>query len=252
VANFPRFVTVGRLRSNGPLDIVATTFGSSNVTVLLGNGNGTFGGPIHLDAGVGNDAAAIADFNNDGTPDILVTNSETDTVTLLPGNGDGTFRAPVQLATGTSPFAMAVGQFDSHKLPEVAVLGTLTISVLLNDSSAPAGAAFVNGTGQIAGTGLTSNGTRQAFLLTPDQAGIRRGVDPVVFRGVSGFENAGVVHTVGAPQALRAPNAAGEPAPEDTAAPLLMQDQLNVLPWRSKSREIRSAVRTRSISRLPY
>jgi hypothetical protein len=215
-------VTVGSLRSNGPLDIVTTNFGSSNVTVLPGNGDGTFGVPIHLNAGVGNDAAAIADFDNDGTPDILATNSATDTVTLLPGNGNLTFRAPVQLATGASPFAMAVGQFDAHKLPEVAVLGTSTISVLLNDSggAAPAGAASANGTGQIVGTGLTSNGARQASLL-------------------------------GAPQALRAPKAAGEPAPEDTTAPLLMQDQLNALPWLSKARVIRWAARTRSISGLP-
>jgi hypothetical protein len=147
-----------------------------------------------------------------------------------------------------------VGQFDGHKLPEVAVLGTTTISVLLNDSSssAPGAAASVNGTGQIVGTGLTSNGTRQGLLLIPDEAGIRRGVDPVFFRGVSGFETAGVVDTLGAPQALRAPNAAGEPAPEDTTAPLPMQDQLNVLPWRSKAREIRWAVPRRSISGLPY
>jgi hypothetical protein len=176
---------------------------------------------------VGNDAAAIADFNDDGTPDILVTNSETDTVTLLPGNGDGTFRAPVQFATGASPFAIAVGQFDGHNRPEVAVLGTSTISVLLNDSSSstPVGAASANVTGQIVGTGLTSNGTRQAL---------------------------GVVDTVGAPQALRAPNVAGEPAPEDTAAPLLMQDPLVALPWPSKARVIRWAIRTRSIGGLPY
>jgi hypothetical protein len=134
VANFPGFVTVGRLRNNGPLDIVTTNFGSANVTVLLGNGDGTFGAPIHLNAGAGNEAAAIADFNDDGSPDILVTNNSTDTVILLPGNSDGTFRAPVQLATGARPFAMAVGQFDSHNLPEVAVLGASTISVLLNDS----------------------------------------------------------------------------------------------------------------------
>jgi hypothetical protein len=99
VANFPKFVTVGRLRNNGPLDIVTTNFGTSNVTVLLGNGDGTFGAPIHVNAGAGNEAAAIADFNDDGTPDILVTNNSTDTVILLPGNGDGTFRAPVQFAT---------------------------------------------------------------------------------------------------------------------------------------------------------
>jgi hypothetical protein len=210
VANFPRFVTVASLRSNGPLDIVTTNFGSSNVTVLLGKGDGTFGAPIHLNAGVGNDAAAIADFDNDGTPDILVTNFETDTVTLLPGNGHGTFRAPVQLATGTSPFAMAVGHFDGHNLPEVAVLGTSTISVLLNDSGgvAPAVAASANGVGQIVGAGLTPEDTRINTAAKP---------------GLVGGD------TVGAPQAFRAPNAAGGPAPEDTAAPLLMQDQLNAL-----------------------
>jgi hypothetical protein len=128
-----------------------------------------------------------------------------------------------------------------------------TISVLLNDGggSAPAVAASASGTGQIVGTRSTSNGTRQAFLLTPDEAGIRRSVDPVVFRGVSGFETAGVVDPVGALQAL-APSAAGERAPEETAAPLLMQGPLNALPWPGKARVIRWAVRTRPISGLPY
>jgi hypothetical protein len=119
---------------------------------------------------------------------------------------------------------MAVGQFDGHNLPEVAVLGSTTISVVLNNGSAAPmlpGAASAKGAGPVVGTGLTSNGTRQASLL-------------------------------GAPQALRARNAAGEPAPEDTAAPLLSQDQLNALPWLSKAREIRWVVRTRSISGLPY
>jgi hypothetical protein len=127
---------------------------------------------------------------------------------------------------------MAVGNFDTHNLPEVAVLGAAqTISVLLNDSG---GALLVstpsaNAAEPIVGTGLTSNGTRQAFLPIPDEARIRRGVDLGLFSGVSGLETAGVVDTVGTPQALPAPNAAGEPAPEDTATPLLKQDQPNAL-----------------------
>jgi hypothetical protein len=87
---------------------------------------------------------------------------------------------------------MAVGQFDGHNLPEVAVLGAAeTITILLNDSggAVPAVAAPANGAGQIVGTGLTPNGTRQAFLLTPDEAGIRRGVDLGVFTGVSGVND---------------------------------------------------------------
>ena len=134
VADFPNFVTLGSLRNNGPLDIVMTNFGSSNVTVLPGNGNGTFGAPVHLDAGVGNGSAAIADFDDDGNLDILVPNNATNTVTLLPGNGDGTFGAPVLYATGTGPFAMSVGNFDGQN-SEVAVLNATTISVLLNNGS---------------------------------------------------------------------------------------------------------------------
>jgi hypothetical protein len=224
VANFPGFVTVASLRGNGRLDIVMTNFGTSNVTVLLGNGDGTFGAPIHVASGMGtSDAAAIADFNDDGTADLLVNNEQADVVTLLPGNGDGTFRAPVQLATGKTPFAMAVGHFDGHNLPEVAVLGTSTISVLLNDSGVTAlvRTASANGAGQNVGTGSTSNGTRQAFLLTPDETGIHSGVDLGAFSGVSGVETAGVFDTVGTPQAL--------PTPEDTAAPLLMEDPPNTL-----------------------
>jgi hypothetical protein len=117
---------------------------------------------------------------------------------------------------------MAVGNFDGHN-SEVAVLGSTTISVLLNNGSAAPtlpGAAFAKGAVQIVGTGLTSNGTRQAFPL-------------------------------GAPQALRAPNVAVERAPEHTAATLPMQDQLNALPWLSKTRKIKWAVRTRSISSSP-
>jgi len=253
MANNPGSVTLASLRNNGRLDMVMSNYGTSNVTVLLGNGDGTFGAPMHFNGGVGKNPVAIADFNNDGTPDLLVADQSNDTVNLLAGNGNGTFGAPVQFATGATPIAMAVGSCDGHNRPEVAVLGSTTISVLLNDGgTAPAVAASAKGTGQIVGTGLTSNGTRQAFLLTPDGAGIRRGIGPGVVRGVSGVETAGVVDTVGAPEVLRASNAAGEPAPEHTAATLLMQDQLNALPWLSKARKIKWAVRTRSISGLPY
>jgi hypothetical protein len=147
VANDPRSVTLGSLRSKGPLDIVMTNYGTSNVTVLLGNGNGTFGAPMHFAAGMNtSDAVVIADFDGNGTADLLVNNEQADVVTLLPGNGDGTFRAPIQLATGKTPFAMTVGNFDTHNLPEVAVLGAAqTISVLLNDSggAVPAKSASV-------------------------------------------------------------------------------------------------------------
>jgi hypothetical protein len=218
VANDPRSVTLGSLRTSGPLDIVMTNFGTSNVTVLLGNGNGTFGAPRHLSAGMNtSDAVAIADFDGDGTPDLLVNTEQADVVTLLPGNGAGRFGAPVQFATGSVPFAMSVGQFDGHNLPEVAVLNNSTISVMLNDSGVPGGrgAAFADDAGQILGTGVTSSGTRQAFLLTPDKGGVSPADDPGGL--VSGVETPSVLDAVGAPPAFQTTNATRERAREETA-----------------------------------
>jgi hypothetical protein len=137
VANFPRFVTVGDLRGTGRLDIVTANLGSFSATVLPGNGDGTFGAPIHLDGGHGATAAAVADFDGDGTPDLLVADSAAGTVSLLSSNGGGTFRAPVHFAAGTSPVALSVGDFNGDGLPDVAVLNATTISVLLNDGQWP-------------------------------------------------------------------------------------------------------------------
>jgi hypothetical protein len=188
VANFPRFVTVGNLRSNGPLDIVTTNVGSSNVTVLLGNGDGTFGAPVHLDGGGGADGAAIGVFNGDGIPDLVVINNATGTVSLLPGNGDGTFRPRVQFAVGARPRALAVGDFNGDNLPDVAVLNDpppnsndASISMLLNDgrpSDARAGrGAFSNGSIPFASKYSSSRGRIDpgVFSLLPSSATIQGG-----------------------------------------------------------------------------
>jgi hypothetical protein len=119
---------------------------------------------------------------------------------------------------------MSVAQFDGHKLPEIAVLGTATISLLLNDSGVPGGggADFADEAGQIVGTGVTSSGTRQAFLQSPDEGGVSPADDPSASSGlVSTVATASVLDTVGAPQAFRATTATREPAPEETATPRL-------------------------------
>jgi len=93
---------------DGKLDLV-TAIGS-NIFVLPGNGDGTFGAPI---ASGGPNATIsfvyVADLNGDGKPDLVLVTS-TGTFTAL-GNGDGTFQL-----TGSSlsdaPLTMVIADFN--------------------------------------------------------------------------------------------------------------------------------------------
>jgi hypothetical protein len=97
---------------NGHVDVVVAnqcvddTCTSSNVGVLIGNGDGTFQTVIYGSGGLYSDGVAIADVNGDSKPDIVVANSSTSTtvgqgnVGVLLGNGDGTFQAAVAYRSG--------------------------------------------------------------------------------------------------------------------------------------------------------
>lgn len=75
--------------------------GSGWLTVVLGNGDGSFGAPV-LNARL-NDfgvAIAVADLNEDGHADLIGSYSQT-SIAMFPGNGDGTFGELQEIATGT-------------------------------------------------------------------------------------------------------------------------------------------------------
>jgi hypothetical protein len=80
-------------------EFVQPTFGL--VSVLLGNGDGTFQKPQTFDTAIRPYAVAVADVNGDGKPDLIVTNALNNSVSVLLGNGDGTF-TPVSAITAVS------------------------------------------------------------------------------------------------------------------------------------------------------
>jgi uncharacterized repeat protein (TIGR01451 family) len=107
----PDGVVVGDFNADGKPDIAVANAGSSNVSILLGNGDGTFLAPRNLDLGATSGAdltLAAGDFNGDHKLDLVVYIHES-ALRLYPGNNDGTFQSPVSLSgTGTHLFAADV------------------------------------------------------------------------------------------------------------------------------------------------
>jgi hypothetical protein len=165
------------------------------VSVLLGNGNGTFQAPqiLHLGAQIG--SVAVGDFNRDGNLDI-VTGNFSGTVSVLLGNGNGTFQAPLNFSSGVGdPAALAVSDFNRDGFPDLAVTNFFSnfsvgnsVAVLINSGTwdppttplaAPAPAASASPAAMTAGlltmwTGLApvtnASGSGAASPSSPDSA----------------------------------------------------------------------------------
>ncbi|MGA9040779.1 MAG: FG-GAP-like repeat-containing protein [Terriglobales bacterium] len=118
----PSSVWIADLNHDGKLDLVVANAcnsvdecGQGNVSVLLGNGDGTFQTAVAYNAGSTPSSVTVADVNRDGKPDLIVSdngggNNGDGAVAILLGNGDGTFQPPVTYDAGgcyTSSVAVA-------------------------------------------------------------------------------------------------------------------------------------------------
>ncbi len=88
--------------------------GTSQVTIMLGNGQGDFQKLASYNAGPEPDGLTIADINGDGIPDILIGNAYGDLL-ILQGNGNGTFR-PYREAN--QDVALAVADLTGNGKPD--------------------------------------------------------------------------------------------------------------------------------------
>lgn len=107
------------------------------ISVLLGNGNGTFGSPEDtVSAGPDPVSIAVADINNDGNPDVIVANSGTNpdgsavnTISILLGNGNGSFQPAYTVATDVAPTFVTTADLNRDGNVDLIVGG-----MLLNNS----------------------------------------------------------------------------------------------------------------------
>jgi hypothetical protein len=115
-------VAVGDVNGDGKPDIVVADPRLSSVSVLLNNGDGTFGTAQTYAVGGTPTALAVADVNRDGKPD-LVTANQGGSVSVLLGQGDGTFAAAQSYAVGGPANSVAVGDFNHDGFLDVVTTG---------------------------------------------------------------------------------------------------------------------------------
>ena len=134
----PLAIVAGDFTGDGHLDLAVANYnlsGPGSVSVLLGNGDGTFQPPVTYAVGSLPDAIVAGDFSGDGHLDLAVANTVDNTVSVLLGNGDGTFQPQVTYAVGRQPDAIVAGDFSDDGHLDLAVTNGSdnTVSVLLGN-----------------------------------------------------------------------------------------------------------------------
>lgn len=134
VGTWPTFVAIGDLNGDGKPDLATANGVNDNVSILLGNGTGSFGTATNFPVGDDPVCVAIGDLNADGKPDLAAANYLSNTVSILLGTGTGSFGAATNFVVGSFPFSVAVADFDRDGDLDLAVAngGSNTVSVLLN------------------------------------------------------------------------------------------------------------------------
>jgi len=136
----PNAIAVADFNRDGHLDVVVSNGGDGtygNVSLLLGNGDGTLQTATTISVAKNNPAYfAVGDFNGDGNQDLaLINQGQTATVDLLLGNGDGTFRpltAAETIGNGLARSCAAADLNHDGKLDLVVVTESQVIVLLGN------------------------------------------------------------------------------------------------------------------------
>ena len=139
VGGNPLSVAVGDFNGDHSIDLAVADFQTQEVSVLLGNGDGTFQTVKAYPSGANPSSVVMGDFNGDGKIDLAMTSTPLGSapgnlVSLLLGNGDGTFGAPTVFGTGSQAYSAAVGDFNGDGAADLAVANGIsnTVSVLIN------------------------------------------------------------------------------------------------------------------------
>ncbi|WP_455244285.1 FG-GAP repeat domain-containing protein [Petrachloros mirabilis] len=121
VGKNPTTVTPFDVNQDGFTDLVTTNMSSNTLSILLGNGDGTFHEQVQLHVCQEPRSLATGLFNGDTYPDIVLACSGSDQIAVLFGRADGKFEEGPQYPVHRTPVSIASDDLNGDQFPDLVV-----------------------------------------------------------------------------------------------------------------------------------
>jgi FG-GAP-like repeat len=191
------------LNGDGKVDLVGYVWdaGGLRMTVLLGNGDGSFGAPAMYPVNSAGDklidlSYTLGDLNGDGKPDFLINAGNApglfgpDVLYVLLNKGDGTFGPPITPSVSSPLGGIVVGDFNNDKKGDVVTGSANGLSILLGNGDGTfqpatviASAACTNGCSNPVTGDFNGDGNLDLFVSTTNGYQVLPGKGDGTFNG---------------------------------------------------------------------
>ena len=121
VGKNPTTVTTADFNRDQITDLITTNISSNTISLLFGNGDGTFRDQIQVRVCQEPRSLAIDDFNHDSQLDLVLACSGSDQVSILFGRANGKFEEGPQYPVHRTPVSVASGDMNGDGHPDLAV-----------------------------------------------------------------------------------------------------------------------------------